>query len=125
MFKLLLILLACLPLTSCGGFKYAVQNYRGVKVQKHHGPDFEIRVFDKPEENRMMVTPTVGRAAKEGYISGATLGLASIENTKAGYQKQAQDFLDHNERKMEIYKGDLVVKPQWEFWYRAKGKTIE
>jgi len=122
--RLFLVLTLVCGLCSCSGFSYVYKNYGGVKVLKHHGPDFAIRVFDKPEEGRMMVTPTLGSSMAQGAVAGWTLGMVDTSGSKRQMQTQAQDFLDHNERNATIYKGDMILKPQWEFWYRSNREIM-
>jgi hypothetical protein len=116
----LTILAAALPLAfaSCGNLKYIVKEYHGVKVVTHAAPQATVRIFDKPAQQKMMVTPTIGKAMGMGAASGATFGLWTLGSDPFPLQGAAQNYLDvTGRRNLRITQGRLLVKPQWEFEY--------
>jgi len=115
-------LFGSLLLSGCGaGMQYAMDNYSGVKVVDYEVIDEDIyRVFDKPAENRLMITPSVARAAGAGALQGLTFGGADAMDTlgpKPKFEKAALAFLASTGRTCRIVDGYLIVKPQWEFKY--------
>jgi hypothetical protein len=118
MMKTLLTLAACLSLTSCGSMKYISKEYSGVKVVKHQAPEMTVRIFDKPSAGKLMITPTIGKAAALGAGAGVTLGLWTPGLDPFPMQQAAQHYLDSTRRKCTITSGRLLIKPQWEFTYR-------
>ena len=115
-------LLACLFLTSCGSMKYIVHEYSGVKLVKYEAPEMTVRIFDKPADGKLMITPTIGKAAALGAGAGITLGLWTPGIDPFPMQEAAQHYLDSTGRKCTITSGKLLIKPQWEFTYSEKKK---
>ena len=107
-------------LSSCANMQYIVSEYGETKVVKHKAPEQTIRVFDLPEKQKMMVTPTIGRSAAIGAGAGATLGLWQPGSDPFPLQKAAQHYLDSKNRNADIISGKLLVKPQWEFRYQKR-----
>jgi hypothetical protein len=105
-FALIAVLLA-----GCSGMSYALDNYSGVPVQRFSYMGQEFRVFDKPVEGRLMITPTAG----EAYIGGATFGAVSTPETV--YLQAANAFLAPRNCKGSTIA--LVVKPQYETFYNC------
>ena len=92
--SLIILSLAASFLTSCANMKYIASEYGETKMVKHKAPEQTIRVFDLPEKQKMMVTPTIGRAAAMGAGSGATLGIWNPGSDQFPLQKAAQHYLD-------------------------------
>jgi hypothetical protein len=98
---------------------YAMENYTDVPITQFKYRDDTYRVFDKPHENRLMITPSIGAAAGAGAVKGLTLGLSGPMTVESEFREVAQAYLDHNGRHCLISKGSLVVQPQWEFRYKC------
>lgn len=111
-------ILALTILCGCGGINYAMQNYSGVDVQTFGFAGTVYRVFDKPEEGRLMITPTLGNAAAAGVIQGGTLGLSGDPLSPQGQFRQASDaFIKQRNQKCRVTDGAKVIHPQYEFFY--------
>lgn len=117
---------ACaLMLAGCGaGVKYAIDEYSGVEVKSFQitEPDGEIyRVFDKPAQSKLMITPSLGRAAGAGFASGLTFGAVSADDSlgpKPEFEKATLAYLASTQRpNCRIIDGYVVVRGQWEFKY--------
>ena len=108
------LLVVVLLVAGCSGMGYALNNYSGVEVQTITGNGQSLRVFDKPEEGRMMITPHIGKA----YAQGATLGLAST--AEGSYKQAALAFLQSTGRNCTVGEMMLVVQPQWETCYTCE-----
>lgn len=117
---LLVALSASLMLAGCAGMDAAMQ-YDGVNpVHFQSPPDGDTwRIFDKPNEGRLMVTPTLGEAMGEGFLSGLTLGAADTDIPKPEYQAAVAAWLAHTGRHCTILDGYKLIRPQWEFKYRC------
>lgn len=112
--------MACgLMLGGCGaGVQYVVDNYRGVELKTFEVPDEDTyRVFDKPAENRLMITPSLGTAAAYGAVSGATFGAANVDGPKPIFERAALGYLASTGRTCRMLDGYIVARPQWEFKY--------
>ena len=102
----------------CAGINYAAQQYSGVRVEEVAMPDDTYRIFDKPAENRMMVTSSLAAAMGQGL--GAGLLLNAIDNTppKPRFDAAALQYLENTGRPgcrvVDLY---LLVKPQFEVKY--------
>jgi len=111
LFKKVIVGAALLSLAGCSGMSYAVQNYQGISVERFTYASQKFRIFDKPAENRLMITPSIGAAMGQGATFG---GAATAETT---YQKAAQAYLDSTGRNCKAADMKLVVQPQWETFY--------
>lgn len=105
---------AMLLLSGCAGFNYAINNYDGVPVQSFTYSEQEFRVFDKPQENRLMITPTVDAA----FAQGATFG--GLKTPETVYQQATLAFLEATGRDCDLKTFALIVSPQWEAFYECE-----
>ena len=105
------IVLAVLLLSGCSGLNYAMENYQSVKPITFNYAEQQFRIFDKPTEGRLMITPSIGGA----MASGATFGLAgTAQNT---FKSAALAYLSSTGRNCNASEMMLVVEPQWETFY--------
>ncbi|WP_321333695.1 hypothetical protein [Breoghania sp.] len=136
--RAILLLVGGLSLASCSGIHYALENYSGVEVQEHvvvptEGPRYieqpngvrvdraaHFRIFDKPTENRLMITASIGDAAAIGLVKGATFGIADSDAPEVVYRNAAQDFLDKSGRSCAVADISLIATPQYEVRYACK-----
>jgi hypothetical protein len=77
--KKLWVLVLALMLGGCAGLSYTAQQYTGIELQTVQMPDDRYWVFDKPAENKMLVSSSVGSAMAQGFGQG--LMLNAIDNT--------------------------------------------
>lgn len=119
-FKVLLVVVS-LPaiLIGCAGMDYAMKNYSGVKVETWISPTTKktFRIFDKPTENRMMITLGFGDASAQGIGQGLTLGIADTRTPEGVYQDAAIEWLALRGRACTATSTFLVVEPQYEVRY--------
>lgn len=114
------IILALL-LPGCASMGYAMHHYSGVPVEQHQYGRDTWRIFDKPEEGRMMVTASIGGAVATGAVQGATLGLSGpLTGPMGAYRAAAQDYLASQGRDCTITTGGLIIEPQYEFFYECR-----
>lgn len=109
--KLPLAAALTLSVAGCTGLQYAMDNYQGVPIVQQKYANQVFRVFDKPEENRLMITPSIGKSA----VQGATWGAAATP--EIFFQNAAQAFLDQSGRKCTAGDPKLIVQPQYEIFY--------
>jgi hypothetical protein len=133
------IVIAAATLAGCQGVKYAMDNYKGVDIQHFvvmpadgqrfvksttGGPDVDRattwRIFDKPPENRLMITPSLSAAMAGGAASGLTFGAAEGVDGPAVFRDAAQRYLDSTGRTCTTTTVDLIMKPQYEVRYECQ-----
>lgn len=116
--KNLFAIAAICATTGCTGLQYAADNYTGVPVQNIKHAEKEWRIFDKPDQGRLMITPSLSDSAADGFASGLTLGLAGSPYLReATFRPAVEAYLSQVHGRCAITHGDLVVKPQFEFFY--------
>lgn len=100
------------------GMQYALSEYTGVEVKNFEVQDEDTyRVFDKPDARKLMITPSLSRAAGMGVTRGLTFGAAGSDNPKPLYERAALGYLASTGRACRIIDGYVVETPQWEFKY--------
>jgi hypothetical protein len=98
----------------------SAMQYGGVPVQEVEAGGHPWRIFDKPAEGRLMITPSIGRSMGEGALSGLTLGAADTEIPKPDYQAAVAVWLKTRHGGVcTITDGYKLIRPQWEFTYRC------
>lgn len=112
-------LISCISLTlsGCAGMNYAMDNYSGVAPVDFVSRGEEYRIFDKPNEQRMMVTPSLERSAGIGLVRGFTFGIAGNAIPKPFFENAVSDYLASTGRQCAIKDGFEIIEPQWEFRY--------
>jgi hypothetical protein len=103
--------LVVLFLTGCSGIGYAMEHYKNVKPQQFAYDGQGFRIFDKPNEGRLMITPTIGAA----MAGGATFGGANTPEIR--YKQASLAYLASTGRKCKASDMKLVIQPQWETFY--------
>jgi len=137
MIRIIAILLAfAVFLSGCQGLKYAMDNYDGVEVrhftlagsQPQPGQPAArsetFRIFDKPHESRLMITPSMGAIAGMGTVSGLTFGSVSGRGSPARMREASMAFLYSTGRTCAVDSVDLVVAPQYEARYRCAAARV-
>lgn len=121
----LVVIAAALPLCGCGaGVSYIMDEYRGTEVKSFavgsvDDGNYEdtYRIFDKPDKNKLMITPSLGAAAGIGMARGATFGGVNPEAPKPVYERAALAYLTSTGRKCRALDTYMLVTPQWEVKY--------
>lgn len=117
-----LSVVACaLALAGCAGVSYVMKEYSGIspKPFEIEGEDI-YRVFDRPEANKLMITPSFGKAAGAGALQGLTFGGVDAMDSigpKPMFEHAALAYLKSTGRQCRVLDGYLVIRPQWEFKY--------
>ena len=115
------LLIAALLLSGCAGAKYAMDNYSKVKplaFTSQTGKGF--RVYDKPSESRMMITPTIGSAMGGGAVNGATFGAVNPAASEVIYRDAAEEYLASTGRTCRALDISLILDPQYEVRYQCQ-----
>lgn len=115
---LLAAVVLCAALTGCAGMD-AAMDYSGINPTHFTFQNATWRIFDKPSEGRLMITPTLGRAMGEGFLSGLTFGAADTDIPKSEYQRAVEGWLARTQRRCTVLDGYKLIRPQWEFKYRC------
>lgn len=116
--RILGIAALCAALGGCASVNYIVKEYDGVKVVEVKMPDDTYRVFDKPDQSKLMITSSLGSAAGQGFVKGLTLGAIPTDTPKPLFEAAASQFLQESGRSScRIIDAYLLAQPQWEVKY--------
>lgn len=115
--KKLLIAAICLPLAGCAGASYVMDEYKGIDPVDVKMPDDTYRIFDKPNAQKVMITPSMETAVEIGAMRGLTWGIGDFDVPKPRFEAAVSKFLSEAGRKCEIKDGYKVLDIQWEFRY--------
>lgn len=96
---------------------YIKAEYTGVAVQLHTTPDDEYRIFDKPEANKLMITPSLAKASGIGVVQGATYGAVNQSHFTKPWADAAASYLTSTGRTCRIVSTELLMNPQYEVKY--------
>jgi hypothetical protein len=114
-----------IALSGCAGLNYAVENYHGVRVDEIEMPDDTYRIFDKPAENRMMITPSLGAAMGVGVTTGLTYGAADNVAPKPRFEAAALQYLREEARgDCKVVDFYLIARPQFEIKYQCPNPPL-
>ena len=119
--RISLMILTVLALGGCAGVNYVVHEYSGIEPKSFDvaGED-TYRVFDRPDVNKLMITPSLNKAMGAGALQGLTFGGVDAMDSigpKPMFEHAALAYLASTGRQCRIIDGYLVVRPQWEFKY--------
>jgi hypothetical protein len=103
----------------CAGLNSALE-YSDVMVMSFMDDKGGWRFFDKPAEGRLMITPSLSRAAGEGAVTGLTLVIADTDIPKSEYQAAVESWLKQSGRDCTVTDGYKLIRPQWEFKYNCR-----
>lgn len=113
-----LALIAIATLTACGGMGTVMERYGSVKAVAFQHGGSTWRVFDKPEEGRLMLTPSIGDSAAAGAIEGVTLGMADNPlGPNKRYSDAATAWILRHGGTCRLTAGRVILHPQFEFDY--------
>lgn len=114
----LLTVLIVPTLTGCAGISYIAEEYSGVPVEHVAMPDDTYRVYDKPAQNKMSVSSSIGAAAAQGMGTGLAWGLVDNTPPKPRFDAAALQYLANTGRAgCRVVDSYLLVKPQFEVKY--------
>lgn len=118
-------LIALLALVGCAGAKYAMDNYAKVKpVPFTASTGKGFRVYDKPAENRLMITPTIGASMGGGAVKGATFGAVNPSASEVVFRDASEEFLASTGRTCRALDIALVIDPQYEVRYECEATAV-
>jgi hypothetical protein len=119
--KVTLLLISTLVLfaSGCASYNYVNQTYSDTPVDRYIHRNKQFRIYHKPEENKLMITPTFSSAIGQGIIEGITLNSADMSTSKAVFQPAVEAYLKSKYEEVEILDGYKVLEEQWEFIYRT------
>jgi len=115
-----LLAMGLLLWTGCSGFDYAMETYGDTPPVAFTSQGKAWRIFDKPGDRIMMITPSLGDVAGAGMAEGLTLGTIGDQTAPVTHFRQAaSDYLASTGRRCSITSTREVVDPQWEFTYEC------
>jgi hypothetical protein len=105
-------------LGGCASVSYILAEYDGVQLKTITMPEDEYRVFDKPIQNKMMVTPSLGATAAQGFGSGLLLGAVDNTPPRPRFEAAALAFLEQDGRRgCRVLDAYVLARPQYEVKY--------
>jgi len=119
---------AMMVLAGCGGrpgglgdaMRYDARSLSHVRMD-----DDTYRVFEHPQRDRIMTTTSLGRAAGQGFVRGATLGIANVQTPEQRHEAAARRYLDMTSRaECTIKSGYELVQTQYEFMIDCPAGTV-
>jgi hypothetical protein len=108
----------------CASVSYIMDNYSGVQVKEITTSYDTFRVFDKPSENRMMITSSIASAAGQGIVGGLLLNPAAGATPLPVFREAVEKYLAQSGRICQVKDGTLLAVPQWEFRYSCDPEKI-
>lgn len=103
-------------LAGCAAMSDSVQEYSFVEVKYVTMPDDTYRVFDKPEENKMLVSSSIASATAQSLR--ANLMLKNDTPPKANFEAAALEYLSSDGRSgCRVKESYLLIAPQFEVKY--------
>jgi hypothetical protein len=122
--KLVGLALICVSVSACQSVQTAMQYDQ--KVHQVATADDTYRVFEHPNRDRLMTTPSMGKVIGRGTVEGATLGIANLATPEQRHEAAARKHLDETGRShCRITKGYLLVDPQYEFFFDCSGQPAK
>lgn len=125
---LALVALSAALLAGCGGRPGGLKDamsYDSKSLSHVRMGDDIYRVFEHPNRDRIMTTTSLGRAAGQGFIRGATLGMANVQTPEQRHEAAARRYLDLTSRgACEIKSGYELIQTQYEFMIECPAGTV-
>lgn len=122
------VLLSALFVAGCGGRPGGLQDalsYDAKSLAHVKMPDDTYRVFEHPGGAKIMTTTSVGKAAGQGMIEGATFGLADLQTPEQRHEAAARRHLDQTGRAAcKLAGGYELVRTQYEFLFECPEGTL-
>lgn len=115
-------IMTCLAIAGLAGCQ-AVGTAMEYKATTHQVAmaDDTYRVFEHPKGDRIMTTPSIRTISGQAAAKTATLGLARTLTPYENHKAAARRYLDQTGRAhCAILRGDLVMEPQYEFFFDCK-----
>lgn len=110
-----------LLVSGCAGVDYAMKNYGGVPIETFRASTgSQFRIFDKPSEHRMMITPSIAASVRGGAVSGLTFGVANPANVEVVFRDAAEEYLASTGRRCRSRDITKIVDPQYEIRYECE-----
>lgn len=111
-------------LSGCANINYIMDNYSGVELKEVATQYDTFRVFDKPTENRLMITSSIASSVGQGVVGGALFNPAIAASPEPVFHEAVELYLAQSGRKCEVQPGVLLAQPQWEFRYSCDPQQV-
>ena len=117
-FLLMIMGSGALLLTGCSIANY---DYSGTPFRNHVVDGKEYRVYDQPENSRMMLTLSSADKTTGGFGMEFRLNLFEPEPSNESWIVAGQDFLNSYGRgNCKVTDASVLLPPQWEVTYECK-----
>jgi hypothetical protein len=108
----------CAGLAGCASVNYIVKEYGDVPMVEVTMPEDTYRVFDRPADRKLMITPSMSTGMRNAYVNGLTLGAANNEIPRANFEAASIQFLqEHGRPGCRVIEAHVLESPQWEVSY--------
>ena len=117
-----LTMCACLGACADPAFDEAIaisDEYADVAMVNYSDSSGLWRIYDRPDENRMKIGPSLARSLGGAFGPEVTF----VPPTMGETQRTAQNWLASRGRSCAVTNGRLLVSPQYEFQY-ACGRGV-
>lgn len=113
--KIALAVIVLLALAGCSGVNYVLQEYGSVqRIEWRDSGGTGFRIYDKPSESKMMITPSLGAAFVQGATFGASRSIGQV------YEDAANEWLAAQGRQScKAIRTVNILDPQHEVEYRC------
>lgn len=112
---------ACALLAGCQSMSYGLQTYGSLKPvpfdSQTTGDSYRIK--DIPDEQKLLITPSLGDAFKVGAARGATFGISNPESQAVFFQRAAMEYVASTGRQCMSTGMTKIVDMQYEITYRC------
>lgn len=106
-----------LALSGCANLDHVTTEYGSLKPVSHTNHNDAFKVYDKPEESRLLISLSVDTFMAGGPARSITLGSSGPAAARPIFQEAVAEYLATTGRTCRITGGYLVIEPTWEFKY--------
>lgn len=107
-----------LAVAGCSQLSYLGENYGQVKSERFGYSGKTWLIYDRPTDDRLMISPNFGDELASSVIEGLTLGLSGKVNGPEGaYHAAAAAYLRSKESPCQVTNGAHIFENSWEFFY--------
>jgi len=102
----------------CSQLNYLRENYGNVEPVRFSFSSKTWLIYDRPADERLMVSPNFGAELASSVIEGLTLGLSGKVNGPEGaYHVAAAAYLQSKDSPCQVTNGAHIIENSWEFFY--------
>lgn len=107
-------------LAGCQNAGYIMETYNKVPKQPVKTASGTFWIFDRPDQGKILTTPTPGSMIVPAYVSGLTLGAAKLDPLVQAHQEVAREWFKKTGRSCEIKTSTEIWRPEYEHTYQCR-----